>query len=103
MDAVVPWARLVALIEPYYPKGSDGGPPLGLEQHAADGGNLRGGQDPAGRAAAAPDRGNHREARYGDDRRLGDVSGAGCQWQDRVRGEIVARRTIHRLNSGSDE
>jgi len=31
MDAVVPWARLVALIEPDYPKGSHGRPPLGLE------------------------------------------------------------------------
>ncbi|MCY0873040.1 MAG: IS5/IS1182 family transposase, partial [Acidithiobacillus caldus] len=24
MDAVVPWARLVALIEPHYPKGGSG-------------------------------------------------------------------------------
>src|ERR1700757_1450805 len=32
MDAVVPWARLVALIEPYYPKGAQGRPPVGLEK-----------------------------------------------------------------------
>jgi transposase, IS5 family len=33
MDAVVPWARLVALITPYYPKGDGPGrPPLGLEK-----------------------------------------------------------------------
>ena len=32
MDAVVPWARLVALIEPHYPKGGQGRPPLGLEK-----------------------------------------------------------------------
>src|SRR6476660_5916482 len=32
MDAVVPWTRLVALIEPHYPKGDQGRPPLGLEK-----------------------------------------------------------------------
>lgn len=34
MDRVVPWARLCALIEPYYPKGSPAGgrPPLPLER-----------------------------------------------------------------------
>jgi transposase, IS5 family len=33
MDAVVPWARLVALIAPYYPKqDGPGRPPLGLEK-----------------------------------------------------------------------
>jgi IS5 family transposase len=32
MDAVVPWPRLVALIEPHYPKGGQGRPPLGLEK-----------------------------------------------------------------------
>ena len=32
MDAVVPWTRLVRLIEPYYPKGGQGRPPLGLEK-----------------------------------------------------------------------
>src|SRR5512143_2581663 len=31
MDAVIPWARLVALIEPHYPKAGNGRPPLGLE------------------------------------------------------------------------
>jgi IS5 family transposase len=32
MDAVVPWARLVALIEPHYPKAGNGTPPKPLEQ-----------------------------------------------------------------------
>ncbi len=32
MDAVVPWGQLVGLIEAYYPKGSHGRPPLGLEK-----------------------------------------------------------------------
>jgi IS5 family transposase len=32
MGAVIPWARLVALIEPYYPKASQGRQPLGLEK-----------------------------------------------------------------------
>jgi IS5 family transposase len=32
MDKLVPWARLVALIEPYYPKGERGRPPIGLER-----------------------------------------------------------------------
>ncbi|MBX3674586.1 MAG: IS5 family transposase [Burkholderiales bacterium] len=31
MDAVVPWARLLALIEPHYPKAGDGRPPLPME------------------------------------------------------------------------
>jgi len=31
MDAVVPWARLLALIEPYYPQGLSGRPPFALE------------------------------------------------------------------------
>ena len=31
MDAVVPWTRLLSLIEPYYPKGERGRPPMGLE------------------------------------------------------------------------
>lgn len=31
MDAVVPWARLVAVIEPFYPKGGNGRPPMPLE------------------------------------------------------------------------
>lgn len=32
MDAVVPWAKLLALIEPHYPKGGGGRPPLPLER-----------------------------------------------------------------------
>ena len=32
MERVVPWARLVALIEPWYPKGSRGRPPMGVEK-----------------------------------------------------------------------
>lgn len=31
MDAVIPWARLVRLIEPVYPKGKHGRPPYALE------------------------------------------------------------------------
>ena len=31
MNAVVPWARLTALIEPHYPKAKTGRPPMGLE------------------------------------------------------------------------
>jgi len=32
MEEVVPWARLVALIEPHYPKGERGRPPIGIER-----------------------------------------------------------------------
>jgi IS5 family transposase len=32
MDEVVPWARLCALIEPFYPKPGNGRPPIGLER-----------------------------------------------------------------------
>ena len=32
MDAVIPWDRLLALIEPYYPKAGRGRQPLGLEK-----------------------------------------------------------------------
>ncbi len=32
MEAVVPWARLIALIEPHYPKGKRGRPPMGIER-----------------------------------------------------------------------
>jgi IS5 family transposase len=32
MEAVVPWADLVALIEPHYPKPGNGRPPVGLER-----------------------------------------------------------------------
>ena len=32
MEKVVPWARLCAVIEPHYPKGERGRPPIGLER-----------------------------------------------------------------------
>ena len=32
MDAVIPWARLLALIDPHYPKAGNGRRPLGLEK-----------------------------------------------------------------------
>ena len=32
MEQVVPWGRLVALIEPHYPKGERGRPPTGIEK-----------------------------------------------------------------------
>jgi len=32
MEAVVPWGRLVALIEPHYPSGKRGRPPVGIER-----------------------------------------------------------------------
>src|ERR1700744_1405604 len=32
MEQIVPWARLVALIEPHYPSGKRGRPPIGLER-----------------------------------------------------------------------
>jgi IS5 family transposase len=32
MERVVPWARLVALIEPHYPSGLRGRPPIGIER-----------------------------------------------------------------------
>src|SRR6476661_5637213 len=32
MDAVIPWARLMAVIEPHYPKAGAGRQPLGLEK-----------------------------------------------------------------------
>jgi len=32
MDAVIPWARLIALIEPHYPKKGKGHQPFGLEK-----------------------------------------------------------------------
>jgi IS5 family transposase len=32
MEQLVPWARLVALIEPFYPKGERGRPPMGIER-----------------------------------------------------------------------
>jgi transposase, IS5 family len=32
MDEVIPWAQLMAVIEPHYPKGQRGRPPVGLER-----------------------------------------------------------------------
>ncbi|ASW04067.1 MULTISPECIES: IS5 family transposase [Burkholderiaceae] len=32
METLVPWSRLLAAIEPYYPKGKRGRPPIGLER-----------------------------------------------------------------------
>jgi IS5 family transposase len=32
MEAVLPWAKLLAVIEPHYPKGERGRPPVGLER-----------------------------------------------------------------------
>ena len=32
MDAVVPWTRLLALVDPHYPKAGQGRPPIGLER-----------------------------------------------------------------------
>ena len=32
MERVVPWARLVAVIAPHYPKGERGRPPIGIER-----------------------------------------------------------------------
>jgi IS5 family transposase len=32
MDAVIPWARLLAVLEPHYPQAGSGHPPLGLER-----------------------------------------------------------------------
>ena len=32
MDAVIPWPRLIRLIEPYYPKAGNGRQPPGLEK-----------------------------------------------------------------------
>jgi IS5 family transposase len=32
MEAIIPWRRLLAVIEPFYPKGERGRPPVGLER-----------------------------------------------------------------------
>ncbi len=32
MEAVIPWAKLLAVIKPFYPKGERGRPPVGLER-----------------------------------------------------------------------
>ena len=31
-EALIPWAKLLAVIEPFHPKGERGRPPLGLER-----------------------------------------------------------------------
>jgi len=30
MEALIPWTKLLAVIEPFYPKGERGRPPIGL-------------------------------------------------------------------------
>ena len=32
MEALIPWPKLLAVIEPFYPKGARGRPPIGLER-----------------------------------------------------------------------
>ena len=32
METLIPWTQLLAVIEPFYPKGERGRPPLGLER-----------------------------------------------------------------------
>ena len=32
MEEVIPWAQLLAVIAPHYPKGERGRPPIGLER-----------------------------------------------------------------------
>ena len=32
MESVIPWAKLLAVLEPFYPKGERGRPPIGLER-----------------------------------------------------------------------
>ena len=32
MEEVIPWTKLLAVLEPFYPKGERGRPPLGLER-----------------------------------------------------------------------
>ena len=32
MEKVVPWARLVSVVEPHYPAGKRGRPPIGIER-----------------------------------------------------------------------
>jgi hypothetical protein len=36
MEQVVPWAALLELIEPHYPRAGNGRQPVGLVDHAAD-------------------------------------------------------------------
>ena len=35
METLLPWTHLLAVIEPFYPKGERGRPPVGLERMAA--------------------------------------------------------------------
>ena len=44
MEAVVPWARMVELIGPHYPKGRRGRPPLGANSFNDFGRLVRGGK-----------------------------------------------------------
>ena len=32
MDKIIPWKKLTRLIEPHYPKGGNGRPPMGVEK-----------------------------------------------------------------------
>ena len=32
MESLIPWAQLLAVIQPFYPKGQRGRPPIGLER-----------------------------------------------------------------------
>ena len=32
MEALIPWTQLLAVLEPFYPKGERGRPPVGLER-----------------------------------------------------------------------
>jgi len=32
MEALIPWTKLLTVIEPFYPKGERGRPPIGLER-----------------------------------------------------------------------
>ena len=32
MEVVIPWAQLLAVVAPHYPKGARGRPPIGLER-----------------------------------------------------------------------
>ncbi len=47
MEALIPWPQLLAVIEPFYPKGQRGRPPIGLER-------LRKPKPPCGRSWNTP-------------------------------------------------
>ena len=32
MDEIIPWDKWIGVIEPYYPKGKRGRPPMGIEK-----------------------------------------------------------------------